>query len=107
MAATPAAARPTALEDNAYYLNVTAWGAGGELRLAKGRSVAIDGRWDRREWTTQDGHKRETVDSAAENVQFLAGRDAPAKPAATCQDEPADPAPAHPHRETVEDDIPF
>jgi single-strand DNA-binding protein len=37
--------------------------------------VAIDGRLRWREWTTQEGQKRQAVDIIAESVQFLGGRD--------------------------------
>ena len=37
--------------------------------------VAIDGRLQWREWTTQEGQKRESVDIIADTVQFLGGRD--------------------------------
>ena len=43
--------------------------------LSKGRPVAIDGRLQWREWTTQEGQKRESVDIIADTVQFLGGRD--------------------------------
>jgi single-strand DNA-binding protein len=56
------------------YFDVTIWGAQGENAaryLSKGRSVAIDGRLDWREWETQDGSKRQAVSIIAETVQFL------------------------------------
>jgi single-strand DNA-binding protein len=37
--------------------------------------VAVDGRLRWREWTTQEGQKRQAVDIIAESVQFLGGRD--------------------------------
>ena len=54
------------------------WGQQGEncqQYLAKGRAVAIDGRLDWREWTSNEGQKRNAVDIIAESVQFLGGRD--------------------------------
>jgi len=50
--------------DKPNYFSVTVWGAQGEncaRYLTKGRPVAIDGRLDWREWTAQDGSKRESV----------------------------------------------
>jgi single-strand DNA-binding protein len=35
----------------------------------------VDGRLRWREWTTQEGQKRQAVDIIAESVQFLGGRD--------------------------------
>ena len=64
--------------DKPNYFSVTVWGAQGEncaRFLAKGRPVCIDGRLDWREWTAQDGSKRESVEIVAESVQFLGSRD--------------------------------
>src|SRR5688500_4228597 len=65
-------------EDKPNYFDVTVWGAQGEncaRFLAKGRPVAIDGRLEWREWTTQEGQKRQSVEIIADSVQFLGGRD--------------------------------
>jgi single-strand DNA-binding protein len=65
-------------EDQPNYFDVTVWGQQGEncaRYLRKGRPVAIDGRLRWREWTNQDGQKRQGVDIIAETVQFLGGRD--------------------------------
>jgi single-strand DNA-binding protein len=65
-------------EDIPNYFDVTVWGQQGEncaQYLKKGRAVAVDGRLRWREWTTQDGHKRQAVDIIADTVQFLGGRD--------------------------------
>jgi single-strand DNA-binding protein len=65
-------------EDQPNYFDVTVWGAQGEnchRFLRKGRGVAIDGRLRWREWTNQDGQKRQAVDIIADTVQFLGGRD--------------------------------
>jgi single-strand DNA-binding protein len=64
--------------DKPNYFSVTVWGAQGEncaRFLAKGRPVCIDGRLEWREWTGQDGAKRESVEIVADAVQFLGGRD--------------------------------
>ena len=77
--------------------------------LAKGRPVAIDGRLEWREWTDQQGQKRQSVEIVADAVQFLGSRgdgdggggggyipaDAPATPAGDFPSSPTD------------DDIPF
>jgi single-strand DNA-binding protein len=65
-------------EDQPNYFDITVWGAQGEncaRFLSKGRPVAIDGRLRWREWTTNEGQKRQAVDIIAETVQFLGGRD--------------------------------
>jgi single-strand DNA-binding protein len=65
-------------EDAPNYFDVTVWGAQGEncaKFLKKGRPVAVDGRLRWREWTNNEGQKRQAVDIIAESVQFLGGRD--------------------------------
>jgi single-strand DNA-binding protein len=61
------------------FFNVAVWGGQGEncaRFLSKGRPVAVDGRLDWREWTAQDGSKREAIEIVADDVQFLPGADA-------------------------------
>jgi single-strand DNA-binding protein len=63
-------------EDAPNYFDVSVFGAQGEncaKYLTRGRGVAIDGRLRWREWSTQDGQKRQAVDIIAESVQFLGG----------------------------------
>jgi single-strand DNA-binding protein len=63
-------------EDAPNYFDVTVFGGQGEnchRYLRKGRPVAVDGRLRWREWTTQEGHRRQAVDIIADTVQFLAG----------------------------------
>jgi single-strand DNA-binding protein len=65
-------------EDKPNFFDVTVWGAQGEncaRFLSKGRPVAVDGRLEWREWETQDGNKRQSVEIVADSVQFLGGRD--------------------------------
>ena len=64
--------------DKPNYFDVTVWGAQGEncaRYLSKGRPVAVDGRLEWREWTAQDGGKRQSIEVVADAVQFLGGRD--------------------------------
>ena len=64
--------------DKANFFNVTVWGAQGEncaRFLSKGRPVAVDGRLEWREWQTQDGQRRESVEIIADSVQFLGSRE--------------------------------
>jgi single-strand DNA-binding protein len=65
-------------EEKANYFDVTVWGAQAEhcaRYLSKGRPVAVDGRLEWREYTTQDGQRRQTVEVIADTVQFLGGRE--------------------------------
>lgn len=98
------------------YLNVTVWGAQGEnaaCYLAKGRSVAIDGRLEWHEWEAQDGTKREAVQIVAETVQFLGsgggGTSEPALPFPVAEQGTADDKrqPAAVAAGADDDDIPF
>lgn len=62
--------------EKANFFSVTVFGRQGETAaqyLSKGRGVAVDGRLSWREYTTQDGQKRESVEIIADNVQFLSG----------------------------------
>ena len=64
--------------DEPNYFDVTVWGAQGEncsRFLTKGRPCAVDGRLEWREWETQDGQKRQSVEIIADSVQFLGGRE--------------------------------
>src|SRR5690349_19353211 len=64
--------------DKPNYFSVTVWGAQGEncaRFLSKGRPVCIDGRLEWREWQTQEGQKRESIEIVADAVQFIGGRD--------------------------------
>src|SRR5690242_824746 len=97
--------------DKPNYFSVTVWGAQGEncaRFLSKGRPVCIDGRLDWREWTAQDGSKRESVEINAESVQFLGGRDENGSGAASETFDEREPEPAAVGgRGDDEDDIPF
>jgi single-strand DNA-binding protein len=79
--------------DKPNYFDVTVFGAQGENSaqyLAKGRPVAIEGRLNWREWETQEGAKRQSVDIIADTVQFLGSRDAPQSNGVVESDVPAD-----------------
>ncbi|HLH65229.1 MAG TPA: single-stranded DNA-binding protein [Solirubrobacteraceae bacterium] len=107
-------------EDQPNYFDVTVWGAQADncaRFLRKGRAVAIDGRLQWREWTDQQGNRRQSVDIIAETVQFLGGRDeapnggyAAGGGRAAQSDVPIDTAdfePASVGAAAGEDDIPF
>lgn len=96
--------------DKPNYFDVAIFGGQARVSgqyLAKGRPVAIDGRLDWREWTTESGDKRQAVQIIADTVQFLGdgSRDDESGVASTQQAAPAQAAaaPAVPD----EDDIPF
>ena len=101
--------------DKPNYFDVTVWGAQGEncaQYLSKGRPVAIDGQLEWREWEAKDGSgKRQSVDTVADSVQFLGGRDRAGGGQRSAGDLPADTAdfqaaPTGPAK-GADDDIPF
>ena len=56
------------------FLRIVVWGRRAEVcgeYLSKGSPVFIEGRLQSRDWQTQDGQKRNTVEVIADNVQFL------------------------------------
>lgn len=58
------------------FFNVVVWGRQADAcaqYLEKGRKVAITGKLRWREWTQDDGSKRQAVEIHADNVAFLGG----------------------------------
>ena len=58
------------------FIRVVVWARRAEVcgeYLAKGSPVFIEGRLQSRNWETQDGQKRSTIEVIADNVQFLRG----------------------------------
>jgi single-strand DNA-binding protein len=56
------------------FLRIVVWGRRAEVcgeYLSKGSPVFVEGRLQSREWESQDGQKRSTVEVVADNVQFL------------------------------------
>jgi single-strand DNA-binding protein len=108
-------------EDKPNYFDVTVWGAQGEncaTYLQKGRPVAVDGRLEWREWESQDGGKRQSVEIVADTVQFLGSRDGSGQqgggfqggsdiPADTSDFDSASPAGVGAGASASDDDIPF
>jgi len=106
-------------EDKPNYFDVTVWGAQGEnvaRFLSKGRSVAIDGRLEWREWEADQGGKRQSVEIIADTVQFLGSRDEGSSSGGSGftprSDVPVDdrdfqPAGASASNGAADDDIPF
>ena len=63
-------------KEEASFIRVVVWGRRAEVcgeYLAKGSPVFVEGRIQSRNWETQDGQKRSTVEVIADNVQFLRG----------------------------------
>jgi single-strand DNA-binding protein len=56
------------------FIRVVVWGRRAEVSgeyLSKGSPVFVEGRLQSREWETQDGQKRSTIEVVADNIQFL------------------------------------
>jgi len=56
------------------FIRIVVWGRRAEVcgeYLSKGSPVFVEGRLQSRDWQTQDGQKRNTVEVIADNIQFL------------------------------------
>lgn len=63
--------------DKPNYFDVSVWGRQAETAgqyLAKGRRIGVDGSLAWREWTAQDGGKRQSVEVRARDIYFLDSR---------------------------------
>ena len=61
-------------QQEASFIRVVVWGRRAEVCgqfLTKGSPVFIEGRLQSRNWQTQDGQKRSTIEVVANSVQFL------------------------------------
>ena len=61
-------------KEQASFIRIVVWGRRAEVcgeYLSKGSPVFIEGRMQSRDWQTQDGQKRNTVEVIADNIQFL------------------------------------
>jgi single-strand DNA-binding protein len=58
------------------FIRVVVWGRRAEVcgeYLSKGSPVFVEGRLQSRNWESQDGQKRSTIEVIADNVQFMRG----------------------------------
>lgn len=65
-------------KEQASFIRIVVWGRRAEVcgeYLSKGSPVFVEGRLQSRDWQTQDGQKRNTVEVIADNIQFLRGAD--------------------------------
>jgi single-strand DNA-binding protein len=56
------------------FIRIVVWGRRAEVcgeYLSKGSPLFVEGRLQSRDWETQDGQKRSTVEVVADNIQFL------------------------------------
>lgn len=105
-------------QDEAEFHNVVAFGRLAEIctqYLGRGRKVYIEGRMKTREWTAQDGAKRNRTEVIAENMIMLDrapgdgkqqfNKRQPAAPPAAAEE--SFPEPAHAKDEIKVEEIPF
>ncbi len=80
------------------FIRIVVWGRRAEVcgqYLSKGSPVFVEGRLQSRDWETQEGQKRNTVEVIADNVQFLRGGDRQGSPGqSNAQRQASAPAPA-------------
>jgi single-strand DNA-binding protein len=99
-------------KDEATYVGVVAWQKLAELckqYLAKGRAVLIEGKLQNRNWETEDGQKRSTIEIRADRIEFLDREGRPSIGTGTAGPE-SSPEPAHgeePAFSKSDDDLPF
>lgn len=65
-------------KEQASFIRIVVWGRRAEVcgeYLSKGSPVFVEGRMQSRDWQTQDGQKRNTVEVVADNIQFLRSGD--------------------------------
>ena len=82
--------RMNGTDRGAIYVDVTAFERQAQncaKYLRKGSRVAIDGRLEHSEWTTEDGHKRAKHEIVAQEVEFL---DTAPSATPTPENQPAD-----------------
>ncbi|MEW6517528.1 MAG: single-stranded DNA-binding protein [candidate division FCPU426 bacterium] len=99
------------LKEEVTYVNVVVWGKQAENcaeYLAKGSSIFVEGRLQSRQWETDDGQKRSTIEVVADRVQFLerkrsAGGESRSERPGGAEHEPV----AGGGEAAPEDDIPF
>lgn len=104
------------LKEEVTYVNIVVWGKQAENcaeYLAKGSSIFVEGRLQSRQWETDDGQKRSTLEVVADRVQFL-DRKRTAGSGGEARGESRSERPAGAEHEPVaggdtapEDDIPF
>jgi single-strand DNA-binding protein len=84
------------------FFDVSVWGRVAEVcvqYLVKGSHIAISGRLDWREWTSEAGEKRQSVSIVADRVELPSKREAEQSAGYARQEAPRQAAPAPTQRE--------
>lgn len=69
--------------ENKLFMPVTAWRGTAEMLakyFAKGREIVVEGRVQQREWTDNDGNKRQVIEMQADRVHFCGPKQDAEKP---------------------------
>lgn len=69
--------------ENKLFMPVTAWRGTAEMLakyFAKGREIIVEGRVQQREWTDNDGNKRQVIEMQADRVHFCGPKQVAEKP---------------------------
>lgn len=69
--------------ENKLFMPVTAWRGTAEMLakyFAKGREIVVEGRVKQREWTDNDGNKRQVIEMQADRVHFCGPKQDAEKP---------------------------
>lgn len=69
--------------ENKLFMPVTAWRGTAEMMakyFEKGREIAVEGRVQQREWTDNDGNKRQVIEMQADRVHFCGPKQDTEKP---------------------------
>lgn len=63
--------------EKADFIDIVAWGKQGEFlakHFEKGQMIAVAGRLQMRDWTTEDGQKRTSAEVVTENIYFAGAK---------------------------------
>jgi single-strand DNA-binding protein len=91
------------------FINIVAWRQRAEFAanyLGKGRLVAIDGRLQIRQWTSQEGQRRQTAEVVADEVRGLDRRREEGAPAAATEATEEEESPSEPSEVGEKPDTP-
>ena len=99
-------------KDDTCFIDVVAWRELAERcgdQLHKGSPVMVEGRLQSRDWATQDGQKRTTIEINADRIQFLEkrGEGSPAYSGGGGGFSSGDDSPASSGDSMPTDDLPF
>ena len=96
------------LKDETTFVPIVVWGTQAENcanYLAKGRSVAVEGRLRIDSFENSEGERKKVIEVVANNIQFLGGPRSPDP--GTSQPAPSQPEPAGKDTKSPDEEVPF